>query len=73
MKKIVCALLAAITAIGCVNDPAMERPTNHHATILGSSTEAARGVLMVRMANGDATLDVEGATVKAMLPQRREE
>ena len=61
-------MLAAITAIGCVNDPAMERPTNHHATILGSSTEAARGVLMVRMANGDATLDVEGATVKAMFP-----
>ena len=56
------------TAIGCVNDPAMEHYDAPHATILGSSADAARGVLMVRMMDDDTALEVEGATVSRMFP-----
>lgn len=46
----------------------MGASTNGMATILGSSANAAKGVLMVRLADADATVEIEGASVKPMFP-----
>ena len=46
----------------------MNTTTQRAAVILGSSSGAAQGVLMVRLAEADATVEIEGATVKPMFP-----
>lgn len=61
-------MLAAAAFVGCVNDPEMGAATTSHAKIIGSSNNAAKGVLMVRLADADLEIGVEGATISRMFP-----
>ena len=61
-------LLTVATVVACVQEPEVESVSRPSAKIVGSSDNAAKGLLMVRLADANATLEVDGATVTPMFP-----
>ncbi len=68
MKRLFCMLLTVATVVACVQEPEVESVSRPSAKIVGSSDNAAKGLLMVRLADANATLEVDGATVTPMFP-----
>lgn len=68
MKRKFGVLLFALLAVACINEPEMGGSTVPQAKIIGSSSNAAEGVLIVRLASANTTISVEGVELEPMFP-----